>query len=280
MIGDDAGTDVPVVVNSSGRLQVDVITGGTGSSYVDDSAFVVGTDSVVPMGALVDEVSPDSADEGDVGIPRMTADRKLLFRLVGATDGNRADVDASGRLSVNIAASAATVTVSDTATKVDDAAFTVATDRVMAIGALADETSPDSVNEGDIGIPRMSLDRKLLVKAEQTFASTGQVHFQDTQTAIANAATGTITYTVTAGKTFFLKGVIAASSGAPCKVTVDYGTGPTTVAIGFYSSASPTLQFTFPEPVVIAAGEVVNVKIQNNAGSAQDVYATIIGLEV
>jgi len=49
----------------------------------------------------------------------------------------------------------------------DDSAFTVDTDWVLAIGALADETSPDSVDEGDIGIPRMTLDRKLHIASTQ-----------------------------------------------------------------------------------------------------------------
>jgi len=47
----------------------------------------------------------------------------------------------------------------------DDAAFTVGTDKVLAFGALADETTPDSVGEGDIGIPRMTLDRKLHISS-------------------------------------------------------------------------------------------------------------------
>mgnify|MGYP001560162007 CR=1 FL=1 len=41
----------------------------------------------------------------------------------------------------------------------DDAAFTPATDKVITSGFFADETSPDSVNEGDIGAARMTLDR-------------------------------------------------------------------------------------------------------------------------
>jgi hypothetical protein len=45
----------------------------------------------------------------------------------------------------------------------DDAAFTPGTDRVSAVGYLADETSTDSVDEGDIGIPRITLDRKQVV---------------------------------------------------------------------------------------------------------------------
>jgi len=41
----------------------------------------------------------------------------------------------------------------------DDAAFTPGTSKVNAIGFLADQSSPDSIDEGDIGIARMTLDR-------------------------------------------------------------------------------------------------------------------------
>lgn len=49
---------------------------------------------------------------------------------------------------------------------VDDAAFTPATSRVMPVGFEADETAPDSVDEGDIGAARMTLDRKVLVNPQ------------------------------------------------------------------------------------------------------------------
>lgn len=45
----------------------------------------------------------------------------------------------------------------------DDTAFTPATSKVRAIGCMADETSTDSVDEGDVGVPRMTLDRKQIV---------------------------------------------------------------------------------------------------------------------
>lgn len=110
--------------------------------------------------------------------------------------------------------------------------------------------------------------------------SSGIVNYASSSTAVANGATGTITYTVTAGKTLYLKGILAASSGAPCKVVVDYGATPTILAVGFYSSAMPYFHYEFPQPVAISASTAVNVKITNNAGSAQDVYATINGHEV
>jgi|GEM_PF-2788394 len=48
-------------------------------------------------------------------------------------------------------------------THADDAAFVPATDAIVAIGALADETATDSVDEGDVGAVRMTLDRRLIV---------------------------------------------------------------------------------------------------------------------
>lgn len=48
----------------------------------------------------------------------------------------------------------------------DDAAFTVGTSKVNAIGYMADEASTDSVDEGDVGVPRMTLDRKQIVTVQ------------------------------------------------------------------------------------------------------------------
>ncbi len=48
----------------------------------------------------------------------------------------------------------------------DDTAFTPATSKVTAVGFLADETASDSVDEGDLGAARMTLDRKVHVATE------------------------------------------------------------------------------------------------------------------
>ena len=49
-------------------------------------------------------------------------------------------------------------------TLADDNAFTPGTSLVTPIGALVDDTATDSVDEGDIGAPRMSTDRLLYVQ--------------------------------------------------------------------------------------------------------------------
>lgn len=109
---------------------------------------------------------------------------------------------------------------------------------------------------------------------------TGIVAYYQTVSAVANSSTGTITYTVSGGTTFYLKQVIASSSGGPCRVQIDYGAGPTIINVGFYSTAAPYYMVTFAQPIAITAGTAVNIKIQNNVGVAQDVYGSIFGHEV
>lgn len=51
----------------------------------------------------------------------------------------------------------------DDAVYTDDAPFTPGASKVMGVGLQADETNTDSVDEGDIGAPRMTLDRKAII---------------------------------------------------------------------------------------------------------------------
>jgi hypothetical protein len=106
----DYGAAYTQIVTSTGSF-VDSFGGSGGTSATDDAAFTIGgASNTTVMAGLADETTPDSVDEGDSGAVRMTLDRKLLTRVVGATDANRMDVDASGHAQVDIAASSATVT--------------------------------------------------------------------------------------------------------------------------------------------------------------------------
>jgi hypothetical protein len=73
----------------------------------------------------------------------------------------------------------------------DDAAFTPGTSKVMPIAFQADEGSTDSVDEGDAGAARMTLDRKQIVTVQphtaggwDTFMATSG----DSSTALTNSA--------------------------------------------------------------------------------------------
>lgn len=74
---------------------------GSGASAVDDAAFTVGTSSVAPAGFLADQTAPDSVDEGDTGLARMTLARIQLNTLWDAAGNERgANVNASNELLV------------------------------------------------------------------------------------------------------------------------------------------------------------------------------------
>ncbi|HET6440751.1 MAG TPA: hypothetical protein VFH53_00125 [Phycisphaerae bacterium] len=68
-----------------------------------------------------------------------------------------------GLTNVFLKAIATAVEALDNAIKVDDAAFTPATTSVSMAGAEFDDTSPDSVDEGDAGAVRMSANRNLYI---------------------------------------------------------------------------------------------------------------------
>lgn len=64
---------------------------------------------------------------------------------------------------------------------VDDAPFTPATDRVMPVGFLVDDTATDQLDEGDAGIPRITPGRNLracLVADSTAGASAGHASFR------------------------------------------------------------------------------------------------------
>lgn len=61
-------------------------------------------------------------------------------------------------------------------TKADDAAFTPGTSEVLPIAYIADETATDSVDEGDAGAARMTLDRKQIVTPQPHSAGGCSTH--------------------------------------------------------------------------------------------------------
>jgi len=84
---------------------------GSGASDVDDSAFNLTSDSTAPAGFLFDDVTPDSVDEGDQGIGRMSANR-IQYHIIrdGAAGAERGvSVTAANELLVELGAGAADI---------------------------------------------------------------------------------------------------------------------------------------------------------------------------
>ena len=74
-LADNGGNGVTVTGN---KLDVNATITGLDTAYVDDSVFVIGTDKVNAQGFLADETATDSVDEGDIGLARMTLDRRMI----------------------------------------------------------------------------------------------------------------------------------------------------------------------------------------------------------
>lgn len=155
----------------------------------DDAAFTPGTTKVAMFGAQLDNTGTDSVDEGDAGALRMSANRNLYVMIRDNAGNERGlNVDSSGNITVNVTG---TVTVASHAVTnagtfavqvdgnaltalqliddtifTDDAAFTPGTSKVSIAGFQADESSTDSVDEGDAGAARMTLDRKVIVNPQ------------------------------------------------------------------------------------------------------------------
>jgi hypothetical protein len=238
----------PLQVDGSGNLRV-TVTGGGGNSSVktDGSVFTLNTDEVTPMGALADDTAPGSVDEGDVGIPRMTLDRKMLQVIVDPdTDGNRWAIDGAGLGQVDLAA------VSVTAVP------------VSATAAVNDETNP------------------IYVQVVSGATSGNEVHDFD-QAAATGAGASTNHDYVTAGATFFLKSVIIGASGeARFELQIGPAAGLVTKGVFFTTSSNPTKQLDFDPPmeIPVAASGTTRIVKQNDDNQAQDVYSTIIGYDV
>lgn len=137
---------------------VDVVTlpalpaGTNNIGDVDVLSLVPGT-GATSLGKAVDS----AAGATDTGVALLAIRDDALTTLT-PVDGDYVPLRTSstGALHVNVAAGGI-------AGIVDDAAFTPATSEVLPVGFTFDDTTPDTVNEGDIGAARMSANRCIYV---------------------------------------------------------------------------------------------------------------------
>ena len=115
-IADDGGNAVTVTGNA---LDVNA-TVTLETAYADNSTeFTIDTDDVNAQGFIVEETATPTVTEGNIGIARMTADRKMIIEIADATtDANRLTVNSDGSINVSpaIVVSGTEVNDYDTAT--------------------------------------------------------------------------------------------------------------------------------------------------------------------
>ena len=165
------GDNIAARGSSAGAIYVELVSGTTkiaGTSdglEVDVTRVTPGTNDT-SLGKAED--APHSS--ADVGVMALTVRQNTAASLSG-TDGDYQPLitDTNGRLHVLDANSATALTalqLIDDTIFTDDAAFTPATSKVSVAGFQADETATDSVDEGDAGAARMTLDRKVIVQPQ------------------------------------------------------------------------------------------------------------------
>jgi hypothetical protein len=147
-IADPTTTSQVAGVNAGGNLQV-ILASNSGVDIGDvDILSVIPGVGATNLGKAEDAVHSD----GDTGVMSLAVRNDTLAALAG-TDGDYAPIQVSALGSV--------YSILAEETLVDDAAFTPGTSRVFPFGATFDDTTPDSVDEDDIGALRMSANRNL-----------------------------------------------------------------------------------------------------------------------
>lgn len=189
----------------------------TALQLIDDTVVVLGTDvytEATSKGLVMGAVRRDAdttlvGTTNEFGPLQMDANGRLKVEAfsgetlpVSLASVPSHAVTNAGTFAVQVDGAALTaLQLLDDTVFTDNAAFTVGTSKVHAFGLMADETSPDSVDEGDVGIPRMTLDRKQITTA-YAHAAGGSTPYKLISAASTNATSvkasaGTL-YSITA----------------------------------------------------------------------------------
>lgn len=271
---------------NTGRLQVDVITGGGGTPaniIVDNNAFTDGTTSIGIAGFIFDETAGTALTENDGAAARVDSKRAQVMVIEDATTrGQRSAVDASGRLSVNLTASSATVTV-DTempaAAALGDAESNATAVPSVGVRLMGyNGTTWDRVRTANTG--RLQVD---VITGGGSSAPTSPINSYDTTASIAAGSTDNHDTADLGGNTRDLRKVIMGAS-VPLKGEVQSvinGSG-TTIGV-FWSAAGQSNVWEPPHPdygtVVFSANAGFDgfrlIRTNMDASEAADVYSNI-----
>lgn len=143
----------------------------------------------------------------------------------------------------------------------DDAGFTPATSKVVAVGLQADETATDSVDEGDIGAPRMTLDRKQIVTVQPHTAgglSVLNATSSDGGTALTNTAQA---ISAAAGQVY---GWYIYNPNATAQYVQFYNTAQGSVTVG---TTNPLFMLTLPATSAANVNFVQGIAFSNTGFS-------------
>lgn len=162
-------TELAAAINASSQVDVNIAASGATVPVSLASTTITGTVAVTQSGTWDEVGINDSGNsitvDAPVGTPafvRLSDGAAAITTLpVSLASVPSHAVTNAGTFAVQVDGSALTaLQLIDDSIFTDDAAFTPATSKVTVAGYQADETATDSVDEGDAGAARMTLDRK------------------------------------------------------------------------------------------------------------------------
>jgi len=281
---DGSGTDYVPLLDSDGKI---IISNPGGTQYVEDVAAPQPATGIATLVERDDVLSAITPAAGDWSKLYCSANGALWVAVDGEVSindgGNTITVDGTVAISGTVTVDANDLDIRDL-THVSDS---------VTIGDGTETMNVTAAGEAEIDIAAQSLTavkiskdanantelNPIYVNVVDAPVSGNEIHDYDTAAAVAGAASDNHDYSVVGG-TFFLKSVIAASSGA---MKIEIQTGPVgtlaTVAVAFIPKHGGHDQLIFDPPVEVpvATSGTVRVIRTNREGSAQDVYSTIIG---
>lgn len=140
---------------NTGRLQVDVVTGGgsNASIFVDNAAYTPDTSSLTVIGGLFDDTAGSALTENDVAAARIDSKRALVLVGEDATTRNQKwAISAAGALATNILQVAGGTAINDGVTGALATGGSLAHDAAAAalfpllMGAYANAAAPADVS--------------------------------------------------------------------------------------------------------------------------------------
>jgi hypothetical protein len=263
------GVSGTAAVTQSGTWNVGTVTTVTTVSTVTNVA-TIGT-SVTPgtSAAHLGKAEDAAHASGDTGV-YVLAVRDDTLGAHSGTDGDYESLhtNANGALwtiDVNSASALTALQLLDDAIFTDDAAFTPGSSKLIVVGAQCDDDSTDSVNEGDAGALRMTLERKLRVVSALDSAAMQSGNDQVTpKFAIIDAATmgdNTIVAAVASKKIRVLAGMLVSSGTTTARFESGAGGTALTGQMNLVANSVMPLAFSPVGHFETAAATLLNLEL-------------------
>ena len=249
-------TDDVVPVSQSGTWTVQPgNTANTTAWKVDGSAVTQPVSGTVTanMGTVTADPFGANADAASA-----TGSISAKLRFIASTG-----IPVTGTVTVGSHAvtNAGTFAVQESGTHVqaDDAAFTPATSKVTMAGYTADDTSTDSVDEGDGGAARMTLNRKQITQPYESEANNWV--YAGATGGLVNTTAVTIKAAAGAGIRAYITSLQLMNSHATTgtEIVINDGSAGTAIWRGFVPPLGG-LSATFPVPLKSTANTLLEVK--------------------